>query len=661
MARALVLGNGTLLVGLDEWGQVRDFYFPFAGSENHMMGGTLVHKIGIFTDGRMHWVDEGDFTASVKYREHSMSSEITLTSERLGLELFFEDVVYNENPSFIRKVHVRSLRNEVREVKLFFNQQFFIGETARGDTAYYSIDGNAIIHYEANRVFLVSGIKNGSPFDDYSVGLMGIEGKEGTWKDAEDGVLSKNTIEYGVVDSVIAFTLHLSEGGEEELWYWITCGTKYRETMALHRDILTRTPAHLIETATDFWRAWVTKRGETYCNLPPEIVTMYETSLFVLRAHTDAHGGIIASGDSSVLQHGRDTYAYVWPRDGAYAALAFIEAGYYDLAQRYFSFINNIITEDGYLLHKYRADGSLGSSWHPWVRDGVFQPPIQEDETAIVLWTLWRYYEETRDLEFVERVYNSLIKRSADFLVRYRDEHTGLPMPSHDLWEERFAVSCYTSACVAAALEASGYFAALLGKEKAAEEYAHAAKKLSAITRSHFLRTEDGGVRKLLIFQGDTIEPDDTPDTSSWFGLFRFGILDVHDSALTHARERAQETLSFWSGKGVARYKDDWYYRSASGVPGNPWVITTIWDILADIALITNADDVVRATARLADIVSTYATDAYLLPEQIDPNTRAPLSATPLVWSHAEFVIAVQRLLAKERELNLCPPLHAAR
>ncbi len=649
MARALVLGNGSLFVGMDEWGQVRDFYYPFVGSENHLAGG-LVHKIGVFTDGAMHWVDEGLFSATIRYREHSMSSEITLTSERLGLEIFFEDVVYNEHPSFIRKVRVRSFRNEAREVKLFFNQQFFIGETARGDTAYYSVDGNAIIHYEGARVFLISGQKRGGSFDDYSVGLMGIEGKEGTWRDAEDGALSKNTIEYGVVDSVVAFTLTLEAKGEEYLWYWISCGTKYREAMILHHDILERSPAHLLETTVDFWKAWVTKNSESYCGLSKELIALYETSLFVLRTHTDEHGGIIASADSSVLQHGRDTYAYVWPRDGAFAALAFIEAGYPDLAQRYFAFIENIITEDGYLLHKYRADGALGSSWHPWVRNGAFQPPIQEDETAVIIWTLWRYYEKTRDLEFVERIYNSLIKRSAEFLLRYRDEEDELPLPSHDLWEERFSISCYTSASVAAALRAAGRFAALLGKEKSAETYERAARALSEKILVRFFM-EDGAVRKLFMRERGTLQADDTQDASAWFGLMRFGILEIDDPRLITAREKAMSTLK--GTRGVARYQNDWYYRTSAHATGNPWIITTLWDILYDIALAKDAAGLKGAEEKLVGTLM-YRTGADLLPEQVDPESGVPLSATPLAWSHAEFILAVQAFLAKEKELGIC-------
>jgi GH15 family glucan-1,4-alpha-glucosidase len=38
--------------------------------------------------------------------------------------------------------------------------------------------------------------------------------------------------------------------------------------------------------------------------------------------------------------------------------------------------------------------------------------------------------------------------------------------------------------------------------------------------------------------------------------------------------------------------------------------------------------------------------------EQIDPLTGEPLSASPLTWSHAEYVMTVQQYLGKYREFQ---------
>jgi hypothetical protein len=41
--------------------------------------------------------------------------------------------------------------------------------------------------------------------------------------------------------------------------------------------------------------------------------------------------------------------------------------------------------------------------------------------------------------------------------------------------------------------------------------------------------------------------------------------------------------------------------------------------------------------------------------EQLHPHTGEPLSVSPLTWSHAEYVRAVQEYIERHSRLNLCP------
>lgn len=204
MARSMVLGNGNTLVCLDKFGQVRDFYFPYVGQENHV-GSNQTHKIGVFVDGGIHWVDNGEWNYDVRFEKHSMIGDTKLTNDKIQVSIQSSDVVYNEKNIFLRKVVLTNNSSNSRLVKLFLNQQFKIGDTNHADTAYYASVLDSIIHYKGRRVFLVGGRCEDKYFDDYSIGFCGIEGKEGTWKDAEDGLLSKNPIEHGVVDSVMGW------------------------------------------------------------------------------------------------------------------------------------------------------------------------------------------------------------------------------------------------------------------------------------------------------------------------------------------------------------------------------------------------------------------------------------------------------------------------
>src|SRR5579871_4161693 len=214
MPKSVSLGNGNILILLDKNGEVRDFYFPFVGLENHV-GGRFVHRVGVFADNVFHWLDDGSWDIQILSEKETPASEITATNADLAVQLHFTDIVYNENNIFVRKIRVGNLSEKKRNIKLFFGQKFEIYESHRGDTAYYEPARNVIIHYKGRRVFLVNTLYKNIGFDDYSVGLFGIEGKEGTHKDAEDGFLSKNGIEHGLVDSVLGITLEVYPNQEE--------------------------------------------------------------------------------------------------------------------------------------------------------------------------------------------------------------------------------------------------------------------------------------------------------------------------------------------------------------------------------------------------------------------------------------------------------------
>lgn len=333
MARAIILGNGNSLVCLDQSGQVRDFYFPFAGQENHI-GQNQVHKVGVFVDGNLSWIDNGDWQVDTKYEEYSMVSQTSLINNKLKLKLNFCDIVYNEKNVFVRKITIRNENQTKKNIKIFLNQQFKIGDTNHADTAYYSGAIQSIIHYKGRRVFLVGGMdSDNKSFDDYGVGFCGIEGKEGTWMDAEDGLLSKNPIEHGIVDSVISWQKEVEPNQEVILYQWILVGETYREVCELLKYIQDKSPEHLIETTRDFWYAWANQVDVNLDCYSEEIKKLFYDSLFVMRASTDNRGGILASADSGNVQYGGDTYVYVWPRDASFVAWTFDIINFFDLSK----------------------------------------------------------------------------------------------------------------------------------------------------------------------------------------------------------------------------------------------------------------------------------------------------------------------------------------
>jgi len=649
------MGNGSMLVGLDSRGQLRDLYYPHVGESNHVSGasGNYVHRIGVFVDGQLSWLDNLDWEVTFNNGLKSSLGTFRAVNEKMGITLTSKDTVHNEQNVFLRNFTVSNTGSEKKTIKIFLAQQFRISESRRGDTAFYDPRVRSIIHYKGKTTFLVNAYIDGRQFTEYNIGLFGIEGKEGTYMDALDGVLEKNPIEHGSVDSVIGLETTLHPSKSAEIFYWVVVGATIPEVHALDEYVLSETPERLIASTEAYWKAWLEKEDRDLSILPAALKGLFNRSLITIRVHADNDGGIIASSDTDMLHHGRDTYSYVWPRDGAVIAEAMDITGYEDVSRKFFEFITNCIEPGGYLMHKYRTDGVLGSSWHPWMQNGKPHLPIQEDETAAIIHALWKHYEKNRDIEFIESLYNPFIEPAAKFMCDYIESLTGLPQASYDLWEEKYGTSTYTASSVYAGLLAASRFAMMLGKEDDSRTYQAIAERMQKAITSVLYDEELGMFVKHVIHEEDgELTFDRTIDISSFYGPVYFEVLEINDPKVVRAFETIQNTLQVHAdSKGYVRYENDAYYRMQDADTPNPWVITTLWIAQYLIKKAEKLTDL-KEPLKLLEWTCSHATKGGVLAEQMHPNTREHLSTAPLIWSHAEYVLAIDLYLKKVEELN---------
>jgi len=104
---------------------------------------------------------------------------------------------------------------------------------------------------------------------------------------------------------------------------------------------------------------------------------------------------------------------------------------------------------------------------------------------------------------------------------------------------------------------------------------------------------------------------------------------------------------------GVARYENDYYHQVSQDiekVPGNPWFICTLWLAQWHIARAQTLREL-QATVSTLQWVAQHGLRSGVLAEQVDPYTDAPLSVSPLTWSHAEVLITVHDYVEKYKEL----------
>lgn len=656
MPRDLPLSNGRLLVMFDRDYRIRDVYFPHVGKENHATGHPF--RFGIWADGTMSWMGP-DWSPDLRYRPSSMVTEVRARHPGLGIELVCRDAVDFYENVLLRHVRVTDLTGRLRTIRCFLHHDFHLWGTDVGDTAFYSPETQSIVHYKDDRYFLINcrvgdlvGVRQ------YACGTKGAQDNEGTWRDAEDGVLSGNPIAQGLVDSTIGIPLEVPPRGTGEFHYWMAAGTDFRGVAATDQVVRTKTPERLLARTESFWRLWVTKDRRGYADLPPDVIARYQQSLLIILSQVDHSGAIIAANDTDISAFARDTYSYMWPRDGALVSVALMRAGHAGAPERFLQFCARVVSPNGYLRHKYNPDGTLASSWHGYVREGEPVLPIQEDETALVVWALGEYFDLYQRIEETAPFYRPLVTRPAEFLLSHVDAVTGLPLPSYDLWEERWGVHAFTVAAVIAGLRAAARIADAFGESEAAVRYrAGAERMLDGLNTVLWNETEQRYAR--MAAPGPHGYTLDMTLDASLYGLVMFDALPPDDPRIVSTFAQLEKRLWVQTDiGGMARYENDYYHQverqDTTRVPGNPWFVCTMWLASYRMARAVTREDLKPGLDLLSWAVRR-ALPSGTMAEQLHPYTGEPLSVSPLTWSHAAFVQTVREYLDRHSRLHPCP------
>jgi GH15 family glucan-1,4-alpha-glucosidase len=620
-----------MFVGLDERLRIRDLFYPRIGLFNHLSGHAI--RFGVWVDGFFSWLDDEGWHRSISYQEGALLGRGALHRPGLDLEVELRMALDPEEDAFELLVGLRNLSDRDRDVRFFATHDLRISESDIGDTALYHPFSHSLIHYKGRvaLLFALAGPEGG--FDQYACGIKAFAGMEGTWRDAEDGELSMNPIAQGSVDSTIRLRTRLGAHHRETLSYTIAAGPSLEDVAERHMSRCEGEAAILDRAAAADRRYLESLR--TPGAMPAEVAEALAKGVLAMRTHVDEGGAIIAATDSDIMETNRANYAYFWPRDGALIASVFAKLGDSRVAHRLFGFTERLVRRNRpFFLQKYRADGTFGASWHPWVSGGVPEVPLQEDETALTVLASWTVYQSDGDLGALRDRW-PYVSRLARFLVEFRDPETALPLPSYDLWEERRGIHTFTTAAVVAGLEAAASMSETLGEDSS---FRTAAQETQHALRVHLFDSERGVfLRRIVPVDGGTFEQDRSVDASALqVGLL--GALPMQDGMVISNLEVVERTL--WVDTpigGLARYEDDYYFRVDGALPGNPWIITTMWLAQSLLALRRGPDDLARVDALIAWAIERGGATG-LLPEQVDPHSGCPLSVSPLPWSHAELV-----------------------
>jgi GH15 family glucan-1,4-alpha-glucosidase len=268
---------------------------------------------------------------------------------------------------------------------------------------------------------------------------------------------------------------------------------------------------------------------------------------------------------------------------------------------------------------------------------------------------MWNHFEQFHDFEWLQEMYECFVKKAAAFLASYREKDTHLPLASYDPWEEHRGVGSYTATTVYAGLNAAAKISQALGHVTHSHLYQEAADGVRQAILFHLFDEATGRfMKKIKRREGKTVEKDITPDASLAL-LWQMDLLPPSDARIVSTMQQLTQALRVHTPiGGYARFTNDHYQfdgAPSKDVPGNPWIITTLWFAEWQIAVAQSLDDLQQPLATLR-WAQKAASPAGILPEQLHPWSGKPLSVAPLTWSHAVYVEAFLMFLEKEVELR---------
>ena len=113
-----------------------------------------------------------------------------------------------------------------------------------------------------------------------------------------------------------------------------------------------------------------------------------------------------------------------------------------------------------------------------------------------------------------------------------------------------------------------------------------------------------------------------------------FEVFDAGDERVIGTVEAIERVLTAHPAGGIKRYENDNY------IGGNPWILTTLWVALYHI----ETGNLEKAKSYF-DWAAKSCTKLGLLPEQVNKDTGMPCWVIPLTWSHAMFVLVLDKLI----------------
>ena len=389
-----------------------------------------------------------------------------------------------------------------------------------------------------------------------------------------------------------------------------------------------------------YWRKYIKnhnglKLKETQNAYEEIIYEIYKRSILLFPLLTNAEtGAIIASPeiDEEFSKCGR--YAYCWPRDAVFITKAMDILKMYKESEKFYKvFCKKTQSKNGMWEQRFYTDGKLAPCWG-----------YQIDETASVVYGTYEHYKYSKSENFLKENLQ-MCEKAIDFLKRYvKDifEETNKYHVSYDLWEMCEGIHLYSFASIYSAFDCMLKIYDVLGKnisefennrlkEQKVAESKKEIEKLQLEIKKYINKNMYDEDKKSYVRNAE----DKKMDISILGVVIPFNVFKPKEKKIQNTVERINLSLRTYTG-GYQRFENDNYMN------GNPWPIANLWMTLY--YLETGEK---KKAKECFDFVIKTVGKHYFLGEQVDNETLKPNWVIGLGWSHAMFIIVLEKLYGK--------------
>jgi glucoamylase len=599
-----VIGNSQMLATIGKHGELRYLFWPTVDYPQHVLGSLPGLFYSRKKGSNFGWLTDLPWEQKQEYAGDTNILLTVFKNSEAGLNVTATDFVLPDVDVLVRHFSFQNVGTEDIFVRFFYYNDLAIAESSIDDAAYYEEQHDVLIHYKRDFDFLYGGTSHSSGHQ------CGVHGEPSdAFYDAYDATLSSDSLvlydSTRAVNSCLSWDLGTLRSGEaKELTVFIVMGSNEEEVLRILKENRQTKFELLVKRTDDFWGSWLNSFRHSFES--ERLNRMVRRSLLVLKLLTDRnHGGIVAAPCMD------PEYRFCWPRDATYVAYALDRCGFHEEAKRFYKWCKRAQEKEGGLYQRYYIEAKIrGPCWSS-----------QIDEIATVIWGVGKHFDLTNDHGFIKSMWSS-IKKAAEFLCAAINPTTNLT-ESVGLWEEKFGSHTYSNAAIYSALKTSARIATFMDEDKLSEKWNAEAEKI----RDALLNLIWDSQRNRFI---KTFNPKDEGLDVSLLGLtVPFEVLPAQDERMQKTALAIEQSFNFEVG-GIGRYPGDLYYH------GNPWILTTLW-----LALYYEQLGDISKAEKIVTWVIEHATDLDLLAEQVDKSTGLPISAIPLAWSHAFFILAV--------------------